>query len=229
MTDIQFITAEVCPFAQRSLIALLEKNIAHEHIEIDLRAKPDWFEQVSPYSKVPVLRHGEIRVYESAIINEYLEEVFPEPALMPADAAGRARVRVWIDFDNVKFVPAFYKVLLTDDTARRAELSQSITDALRFIETEALATGAGGPYWLGETLSLADVAVYPHMERLAVLEAYRGIAVPAECGRLKEWLGAMGERASVRKTAHDADYHIKAYANYADGTANGTTAKDMRL
>ncbi len=229
MADIQFITAEVCPFAQRTLIALLEKGVEHEHIEIDLRNKPDWFGEVSPYSKVPVLRHGEIKVYESSIINEYLEDVFPEPALMPADAAERAKMRIWIDFDNVKFVPAFYKVLLADDADRRAELATSITEALLFIEREALGTRAGGPYWLGEALSLADVAIYPHMERLAVLEAYRGIAVPKECGRLKDWLGVMSGRASVRKTAHDTDYHVQSYANYADGTANGTTAKDMRL
>ena len=229
MADIQFITAEVCPFAQRSLIALLEKSIAHEHIEVDLRAKPDWFDEVSPYSKVPVLRHGEVRVYESSIINEYLEDAFPDPPLMPSDAAARARARVWIDFDNVKFVPAFYKVLLSDDQARRAELTETILDALKFIEREALATRNGGAYWLGSDLSLADVAIYPHMERLAVLQEYRGIAVPGECGRLREWLGAMAERASVQKTAHDADYHVKAYAHYADGTADGTTARDMRM
>lgn len=229
MADIQFITAEVCPFAQRTLIALLEKDIVHEHTEVDLRAKPDWFDEVSPYSKVPVLRHGENRVYESSIINEYLEDAYPEPPLMPADAAQRARARIWIDFDNVKFVPAFYKVLLADDETRRAELAETIVDALRFIEKEALSARNGGSYWLGSDLSLADVAIYPHMERLAVLEEYRGISVPKDCGRFREWLGAMAERPSVQKTAHDADYHVKAYSHYADGTANGTTAKDMRM
>ena len=229
MSDIQFITAEVCPFAQRTLIALLEKGVAHEHIEINLREKPDWFEEVSPYSKVPVLRRGDVSLYESSIINEYLEDVYPDPALLPRDAVERAKARIWIDFDNVKFVPAFYKVLLADDGARRTELAEAIVDALCFIETEALANRAHGPYWLGPDVSLADVAIYPHMERLPVLEAYRGIEVPQECGRLREWIDAMRERASVQRTAHDADYHIKAYAHYADGTANGTTAKDMRM
>lgn len=229
MAQVQCISAEVCPFAQRTLIALLEKGIDYEHIEIDLRNKPDWFEEVSPYSKVPVLRHGDVTIYESSIVNEYLDEMFPDPALMPRDAGERARARVWIDFDNVKFVPAFYKVLLEQDHDRRAALAETITDALRFIETSALGARAQGPYWLGAELSLADIAVYPHMERLAVLEAYRDIAVPAECGRLREWLAVMAEQPSVQHTAHDADYHVKAYARYADGTANGTTARDMRL
>lgn len=229
MTDIQCISAEVCPFAQRTLIALLEKGVDYEHIEIDLRNKPDWFDAVSPYSKVPVLRHGDVTIYESSIVNEYLDEVFPEPALMPGEAGARATARVWIDFDNVKFVPAFYKVLLEQDADRRRDLAQTITDALRFIETHALGARGQGPYWLGADLSLADIAVYPHMERLCVLEAYRGIKLPDDCGRLREWLSVMAERPSVEHTAHDAEFHIDSYVRYADGTADGTTARDMRL
>jgi glutathione S-transferase len=229
MSDLEIISAEVCPFAQRSLIALLEKGANYLHTEIDLRNKPDWFADVSPYSKVPVLRHGDVRVYESAIINEYLDEVFPEPALMPKDAGARAQARIWIDFDNVKFVPAFYKVLLAQDETRRGELATTIADALRFIETAALGVRSSGPYWLGRDFTLVDIAVWPHMERLAVLEAYRGIKVPGECGRLREWLAAVAERASVKDTAHDGDYHVRAYSRYADGTADGTTARDMRL
>ena len=229
MPDIQVISAEVCPFAQRTLMTLLEKDIDYEHIEINLRQKPDWFEEVSPYSKVPVLRRGDLTVYESAIINEYLDEVYPEPALMPKDPGERARARIWIDFDNVKFVPAHYKVLLSDDGDTRARLAETITDALKFMEREALGKRKAGPYWLGPELSLADLSIYPHMERFCVLEAYRGIEMPRECGALREWLDAMGERPSARKTAHDTEYHVQAYARYADGTADGTTARDMRM
>jgi glutathione S-transferase len=229
MSDIQIISAEVCPFAQRSLIALLEKGVAYEHIEIDLRNKPDWFAEASPYSKVPVLRHGETRVYESSIINEYLDEAIREPALMPQDPGGRAQARIWIDFDNVRFVPSFYKVLLSQNPERRRELTESIVDGFRFIEREAMSNRSEGPYWLGRDLSLVDIAVYPHMERLAVLETYRGIAVPADCGGLREWMVAMAERPSVVNTAHDDDYHVRSYAHYEDGTADGTTARDMRM
>ena len=65
LNELEIISAEVCPFAQRSLIALLEKGVSCRHTEIDLRNKPDWFADVSPYSKVPVLRHGDVRVYET--------------------------------------------------------------------------------------------------------------------------------------------------------------------
>jgi len=229
MPDLTLYSAEVCPFAQRSLILLIEKGVEYDHVEIDLRNKPDDFETISPYSKVPVLLDGETRVYESAIINEYLDEILPEPPFMPGDPGQRARARIWIDFDNTRFVPAFYKVLLADDAPRRRELAETIADALKFMEREALARRGGGPYWLGSDISLADVSIYPHMERLGVLEAYRDIALPDECGALRDWLAGMAERPSVAGTAHGRDYQVSSYARYADGTADGTTARDMRM
>lgn len=230
MSDLKLVSAEVCPFAQRSRLVLLEKALDHEIVEIDLRNKPDWFAAVSPYSKVPVLLDGETRVWESTIINEYLDERFPSPPLVPETAAGRAAMRIWIAFDDTKFVPATYKVLLArDEPDKRRLYTEAIVDALVFMEREALAKRAGGPWWLGDDLSLADLSIYPHMERLAVLAEYRGIHLPPECGRLREWIAAMQERPSVRATMKDDAYHVAAYSRYADASANGTTAADMRL
>ncbi len=228
MAGIHFITAEVCPFAQRSHLALLEKGLDFEHSEVDLRDKPAWFEAVSPYSKVPVLKRGDDVIYESSIINEYLEDAYPEPALLPADAGGRARARIWIDFSNVKFTVAFYRVLLEQDRERRAALAAEITRQLEFIEDEGLAKLGSGPYFLGSELTLVDLDYYPHFERFAVLSAYRGIEIPARCERLAAWFAAMAERASVKATRHSVDYHVEAYKHYADGSADGATARDMR-
>lgn len=227
---LKLVSAEVCPYAQRTRLVLLEKGLDCETVEIDLRNKPDWFASVSPYSKVPVLLHGDVGIWESNIINAYLDEVFPEPSLTPGDAAARAAMRIWIAHDDTKFVPATYKVLLARDEPEKQELYRdTILGCLRFMEHEALGKRRSGPWWLGEQLSLADLAIYPHMERLAVLREYRGIELPAECGRLREWLSAMQERSSVRATMKDDAYHIAAYAKYADASANGTTAADMRL
>lgn len=227
--ELKLISAEVCPFAQRSRLVLIEKGLEHDLVEVDLRNKPAWFEEISPYSKVPVLVHGEHRIWESNVINEYLEEAFPERRLTPQTAAGRALMRIWMAYDDQKFVPATYKVLLAkDDREKRKHYAETIVEAFRFMESEALAKRKGGPWWLGERLTLADLSIYPHMERLAVLSAYRGVDMPGDCTRLREWLAAMQERASVQATRHDDAYHVQAYARYADGTANGTTAADMR-
>jgi glutathione S-transferase len=227
MADLQILSAEVCPFAQRSLILLGEKGLDYDLQEIDLSNKPDWFDAVSPYSKVPVLVHGDVTLYESSIVNEYIDEVFPEPPMMPVSAAERAEARIWIDYDNIKFVPLFYKVLLAKNMDQRQVLATALVDALLFIEQNAMSKRRGGRYWMGDSFSLVDMAVYPHFERLAVLEHYRGISIPDSCGGLREWMAAVRERSSVQETAHGTDFHIEAYSKYADGTADGSTAKDM--
>ena len=80
-----------CPYALRTRMVLEEKRLPYERSEIDLKNKPADFHKVSPYGKVPVLVEGETRVYESAIINEYLDEKYPDPPLMPPTPEGRGR------------------------------------------------------------------------------------------------------------------------------------------
>ncbi|RWK66795.1 glutathione S-transferase family protein [Mesorhizobium sp.] len=228
MADVHFIAAEVCPFAQRTHLTLLEKGIEFDHSEVNLRDKPAWFEAISPYSKVPVLKRGNDVIYESAIINEYLEELYPEPPLLPADPGQRAMARIWIDYSNTKFTVRFYRVLLEKDPDRRRALTGEVVTQLEFMEDAGLAKLGADPYWLGKELSLVDIDYYPHFERFAVLTHYRGIEIPARCTRLKRWLAAMRERDSVKATMHSDEYHIASYAAYADGSASGTTARDMR-
>jgi glutathione S-transferase len=228
MADIEFITAEVCPFAQRTHLVLTEKGLSYKHTEIDLSNKPAWFEQVSPYSKVPVLRVGDDVIYESAIINEFIDETWPEPPFMPATPAGRAYARIWIDYANTKFAVSFYKLLLAADDAARREHAEALVGQLRFMEREGLAKLGAGPYWLGREVSLVDFTFYPHFERFAALRHNRGVVIPDDCPRLEAWLGAMRARESVRALAHSDDYYIDSYARYAAGTAEGVTAREMR-
>ena len=229
MTKLQLMSSNVCPFAQRTLIVLKEKQLDYEHIEIDLTNKPHWFEDVSPYSKVPLLIHNTTKLYESSIINEYLDEEFGVPPMMPISNEERAKARIWIDFDNTKFIPLFYKILLTNSEIARKEYKIALQDAFMFIESHAFKDRGKGSYWLGNFFSLVDAAIYPHFERLGVLEHYRGVSLPNECGAIRDWLKAVSEHSSVSKSSHQLDFHIEAYSDYADGSAHGTTAKDMRL
>ena len=215
MSEIEFITAEVCPYAQRTHLALREKGLAYKHTEVDLSNKPAWFEKVSPYSKVPVLKVGDEVIYESAIINEYIEEAYPEPALMPSDPVRRAQARAWIDFCNTRLVGAFYAVLSAKDAAQRTEAGDKLTGHFCRMEDGMTRLGAD-PYWLGDAVSLVDIAYYPHFERLGALTHYRGIGVPDDCPRLAAWQAAMRERPSVKATEHGLDYYISSYKRYAD-------------
>ena len=228
MAELEFITAEVCPFAQRTHLVLREKGLDYTHREVDLSNKPAWFEVVSPYSKVPVLKRGDDVVYESAIINEFIEETWPEPALMPADPLRRALARIWIDYANMKFVGSFYKVLLERDLDKRREHVDSLSSQLRFMENQGLAKLGAGPFWLGDEVSLVDFTFYPHFERFAALTHYRGVEIPQDCNRLKAWLAEMRVRPSVQSTAHSDEYYVESYVKYADNTADGVTAREMR-
>jgi glutathione S-transferase len=90
-----------CPFCARVRIVLSEKRIPYEPVEVDLSNRPGWIYEKNPSGRVPVLEEDTFVLPESAVIMEYLEERYPEPALLPEDPAARAIERLWIDrFDD---------------------------------------------------------------------------------------------------------------------------------
>ncbi len=97
-----------CPFCQKVRVILAEKDLEYEKIFVDLRKQeqksPD-FLRLNPYGKVPVLIDEEEVVYDSTVINEYLEDEYPLPRLMPEDSQGRARVRLLEDYCDNSFIP----------------------------------------------------------------------------------------------------------------------------
>lgn len=227
MAQIDIVSAGTCPFAQRTRMVLLEKNIDFSLTEIDLDAKPAWFLEISPYAKVPVIRHGDAVVWESAVINEYLEEVFPEPALLPRDPVRRAQARVWIDFANTRMVPHVYKMMLRQDTDGQDLHRRRLTEAVLAME-QGLRDLSNGPFWFGEQPGLVDFTFFPHVQRFVALEHYRGFKIPASCERLVTWRDAMLARPSVQATRPPDALLIRNWAKYADDTGTGVTAQEMR-
>ena len=211
---IELFSARVCPYAHRTRLVLMEKGIDFELIEIDLQNKPERFLAVSAYGKVPALVHEGVSIYESAIVNEYLDEVFPEPAFMPKDPATRALVRIWIDYCDDHFLDDHYAALKNQDEAKAGEWKEKIDRHLRFIESGMRDLSAEGPYWLGEKVSLLDFSYYPFFERLPAWEHHRGLGLPDDCERLRGWLAAMLERPMVKSIANPPDYYIERYARY---------------
>ncbi len=221
-------TAEVCPYAQRTRIVLGEKGIAHEQVEIDLDDKPDWLIELTPTGRVPVIRHGDFVLWESAIVNEYLDGSFPGEALRPGDERGLAVMRGEIrHLDNV-FLPVLYRMLFSQEPAEQAELRGEVEDGMRFLEGRLEALQGDGPYWLGPQMSLVDAAFFPFFERVPVFEHYRGLRIPGDCARLRRWLAVVAERPAVAETCHDLAYFIPRYAHYAGGTAQGLSAQAFR-
>jgi glutathione S-transferase len=226
-TRFEIVSSQTCPFAQRTRMALLEKAIPFSVTEISLDDKPDWFVAISPYGKVPLLRDGDAVIFESAVIAEYLEEVCPEPPLMPEDAVTRAKVRVWVDFANVRFIPHVYKLLMAQNADAQAQRAELLLTALRQME-EHLAGDDAGAFWIGDRLTYADLAFYPHLERFCAVEHYRGVGIPEDCTRLRDWLAMMSERDSARQVARSPEVLIRNWQKYARGGGDGATARDIR-
>jgi glutathione S-transferase len=215
MSTVELFSYEACPYAQRARMALIEKGIPFSLTEVDLYNKPDWFKKLSPYGKVPLLRHGEALVYESRIITEYLEDAFPTPAMMPQNPGLRARARIWIDYCDSYLMPALH-ALIGDrrNPEKQIKNRQTVRERLLFIEHEGLRKLSDGPYWMGKDVSLVDVQFMPFFERFPCYVELWGAAMPAECTRLKAWIAAMESRESHRKTVNSIDFHMIRYRRY---------------
>ncbi|GAB4372466.1 MAG: glutathione S-transferase family protein [Elainellaceae cyanobacterium] len=216
MTEIEIYSAALCPFAHRSRLTLLEKGVPFKLIEIDLQNKPDNFSDISPYGKVPVLKHGDRQIWESAIINEYLEEAFPEHPLLPKDAFQRAQARIWINFADTQLFAASGKLLYgSSDSQQQTEAAKALVKHLQFIEHEGLQKQKDGPYWLGAEISLVDLTYYPLFEQWEVLEHFRGCQFPTGLNRLQHWWDTMATRDSVRAIAKSPEFYLEGYTQLA--------------
>jgi glutathione S-transferase len=173
-----------CPFAARVRLVLAEKGVPYETVEIDLDDRPAWLYEKNPAGRVPVLEEEGFVLAESCVIAEYLDERFPEPALMPADPADRALVRLAIErFDAVS--DPYYDFR----SERSKEAEERFHEALGSLD-ELLRRH---PYVAGHEYSLADLMYVPWLLRAESM----GVDLRRH-GALADWLGRLGERLAVR-------------------------------
>jgi glutathione S-transferase len=179
--------AWTCPYCQRVRIALAEKGIAHERRDVDLADKPRELFAVNPAGGVPVLVEEGRPVPDSLVILEYLEDRFPDPPLMPPDAAGRARVRLLWEAIRSGLATALGQIV-KGGPEQRAAGEDAARRALAALERDAPDDG----YWVGR-FSNADVALAPFVLKLP--EPLR----PARLGlpRLAAWTARVVARPSV--------------------------------
>ena len=212
MSNMELYSYALCPYAHRTRLALAEKGLHADEIEIDPRNKPAGFLGISPHGKVPVLVHAGRRVWESATINEYLEDAFPERPLLPKDPIERAMARIWTTFADTHLYATTGALLHSRDPQVQARAVAQLADDLLFLEHSALgARQNDGPYWLGSEISLADLAFYPWFEQLAVLERYLRFELPPACTRLLAWWNAVARRDSVQSLAKSPDFYLEQY------------------
>jgi glutathione S-transferase len=212
MSDLHLYSYAACPFAQRTRITLLEKGLAFELTEIDINSKPQGWENISPYGKVPLLQHAGGTIYESGIINEYLDEAFPAPPLMPDNSLHRAQARIWIDYCDSRFLPACMGLAQAGKDAGALDKARDHLHAtLLFIEQEGLQKTSVGPFWFGSRPGLIDFHFAPFLERFGIYEELWDTRIPDACTRIKDWDTALKSHASVQATARELSYHVEQY------------------
>lgn len=192
---------------------LSEKKIDFEVTEIDLKNKPDWFLKISPYGKVPVLQHDDAVIYESAIINEYLDEVFPEVPMLAEAPAERAYLRVWVDFCNTRVQPGLVGVLRAEPEEFDAKV-KAFEETLALLEDELERHDAPSPFFAGERLTLVDATFAPAFERFAVLPRLRGYELPGRFARVRRWMTALEQHPAVASTSTPMEDLVRNYLGF---------------
>ena len=204
MSNFRLISFELCPYVQRSVMTLREKKVAYDIDYIDLSDRPDWFVELSPLGKVPVLEvtrddGSKVVLFESVVINEYLDEV-TEGSMLPADPLDRAHSRAWVEFGNAVLSDAF-SITSAKDEAALAKVLEKLGKKLDRLEREI----GTGPFFLGAEVSLVDAAFTPALQRLSwANEIHPAMAIFEGRPKVARWWSALAARESVRGSAvHD--------------------------
>jgi glutathione S-transferase len=173
-----------CPFCARVRIVLAEKGVEYESVEIDLSDRPAWLYEKNPLGKVPVLEEDGWVLPESAVIDEYLEERFPDPPLLPADPGERALARLLVLHFDEAIGHAYYAFRRSEAGADRL-LDDALTTLDVLLERR--------PYLSGGMFGLADVAYLPWLVRARDM---LGVSLDAHPS-IAAWLERLSERESV--------------------------------
>jgi RNA polymerase-associated protein len=162
-------SGSTCPYSHRCRIVLFEKDMDFEIIDVDMHNKPEEIASISPSGKMPVLVERDLILTESNIINEYIDERFPHPQLMPPDPVMRARARlVLFNFEHDLFshvITLEHSLSKASDKARN-EIRDSLSQLTPILTKQK--------YLMNDEFSMLDVAIAPLLWRL---EHY-GIELP---------------------------------------------------
>ncbi|HKJ87367.1 MAG TPA: glutathione S-transferase family protein [Gammaproteobacteria bacterium] len=194
----KLISFKICPFVQRSVIVLEEKGADYDIEYIDIQDPPEWFKELSPLGKVPILQVGDAVLFESAVIMEYLDETHP-PSLHPADPLQKAGNRAWTEYAS-ECLFAQHGMITADSAETFEEKKGALTEKLQRLEGLV-----AGPFFNGGEMALVDVAYAPLFMRMDLLEQWFGLNLLEGLPKLAAWRGKLLERESVR-TSVVADF-----------------------
>ncbi|KAL6858587.1 hypothetical protein J3F83DRAFT_750244 [Trichoderma novae-zelandiae] len=236
--DLKLYAACFCPFSQRVWIALEAKGRPYQYIETDpfKRPVPTPLLEANPRGRVPAIRQGDWACSESAVILEYLEDIYPDIPLFPSDQRLRANCRLWIHHINTRLVPTFVSLLqpqapstnrpqtaidvstttTTTTTPFAPPAPSAPTSSLALLQSHltalVLAADEQGPYFLGPSLSLVDIHFAPFALRLSRILHHRYPSfLPADAApgtHWLRWLDALERDPHIKATTSTAEFYL---------------------
>jgi glutathione S-transferase len=202
LPKLKLISHILCPYVQRSLITVIEKQIPCDREYIDLGNKPDWFLKISPLGKVPLLLvDGEV-LFESAVICEYLDEITPD-SLHPLDSLTKAKHRSWIEFGSNLLAKNVGFYAAKDEEPFEAKRLDLIAN-LEILEAQLDAS----PFFAGEKFSLIDAVYAPIFRYFVAFDRYQNFGFSDRTPKINAWRKALLERPSVQQAVSENYYDL---------------------
>ena len=191
--SLKLVSFPLCPFVQRSVIALRVKQQAYDIEYVKLDEMPQWYLDKVPTGRVPSLWVDDEVLFESAAINEYIDETTPG-SLFPEDPVQRARARAWIAYGDELLMNQFRMIISSDEETYEKEKEDLVNGVLK------LADALKGPYFFGDQFSLADIAYAPLFVRIKLVEpVYQAfLAAAGEDSDLVAWAERLVEMEDVK-------------------------------
>ena len=193
---VKLYSAKGCPFARRTRLVLHEKGTEFEAHEVDFRNKSEEFLKASPTGKVPVVVADGHSLYESNIVNQYLDEVYEEPKLMPGDPKARAYARIWMARADDDFYPQVFVSSMGRERGFPQELISEAEEKLK-VTLSRLEDSLESKEYLADGFSLADVAHAGNFVRLHELEE-NGTVSLADYPNVASWMARIEARESFK-------------------------------
>lgn len=193
--SLKLISFPLCPFVQRSVIALRTKQQAYDIEYVKLDDMPQWYLDKVPTGRVPSLWVDDEVLFESAAINEFINETTPG-SLFPEDAVQRARARAWIAYGDELLMNQYRMIIAADQESYEKERDDLLAATLK------LADAIKGPYFFGEQFSLADIAYAPLFVRMKLVAPVYAAFVEAagEGSDLVAWANRLVEMEDVKNS-----------------------------
>jgi len=201
MADVTIYTSRTCGWAVRNYAALIEKGIQFDTVPArdSDGVKLDKFLTLSPYGKTPVLSFGDTAVFESRLINEFIDEQFSSPSLMPSDPAGRCEARKWIHFCENRLLPTLTEIARANDANTRARAIESFSEDINWLSENVLSRRWKGPYFFGDRFSLVDLVFFTLFRTARDIEITLNIKLPMTDPSIRAWSESVLSRPSLQQ------------------------------